>query len=322
MKKILIGTILIILVFTVLFTEVIAIDNNEISNTIEENTNTIDNSISEELPPQENNNENYLNNSNSEIDNGNNSEVIDNNEEENYNNKPTVNYNSYTTTNENNQKPKSKNANLKLLQIDIEGLSPEFNKDVTEYYLVVGLEIEDIKVIARAEDINSDVVVSGNTDLEEGKNKIIITVTAEAGNTKIYVLNVTKTDNEQLINANLKSLMIDGFELYPTFKPNIYNYNVNINKVISFLDVKAEAENEKATIAVEGNNNLTEGDNIIKITVTAEDEETTRTYKINTYISSTNIKVQEENKTPAYVAIVVLIIVILGLSIALIKKKK
>lgn len=318
MKKILIGTILIILVFTVLFTEVIATDNNEIRNTIEENNNATDNS--EEQPPQENNNN--LNNGNSEMDNDNNFEIIDNNEEENYNNKPTVNYNSYTTTNENNQTPKSKNADLKLLQIDIEGLSPEFDKDVTEYYLVVGLEIEDIKVIARAEDINSEVIVSGNTDLEEGKNKIIITVTAEAGNTKTYVLNVTKTDNEQLVNANLKSLMIRGFELYPTFKPNIYNYNVNINEVISFLDVKAEPENEKATIAVEGNNNLTKGDNLIKITVTAEDGETTRTYKINTYISSTNIKVQEENKTPAYIAILVLIIVILGLSIVLIKKKK
>lgn len=318
MKKILIGTILIILVFTVLFTEVIATDNNEIRNTIEENNNATDNS--EEQPPQENNNN--LNNGNSEMDNDNNFEIIDNNEEENYNNKPTVNYNSYTTTNENNQTPKSKNADLKLLQIDIEGLSPEFDKDVTEYYLVVGLEIEDIKVIARAEDINSEVIVSGNTDLEEGKNKIIITVTAEAGNTKTYVLNVTKTDNEQLVNVNLKSLMIRGFELYPTFKPNIYNYNVNINEVISFLDVKAEPENEKATIAVEGNNNLTKGDNLIKITVTAEDGETTRTYKINTYISSTNIKVQEENKTPAYIAIVVLIIVILGLSIVLIKKKK
>lgn len=318
MKKILIGTILIILVFTVLFTEVIATDNNEIRNTIEENNNATDNS--EEQPPQENNNN--LNNGNSEMDNDNNFEIIDNNEEENYNNKPTVNYNNYTTTNENNQTPKSKNADLKLLQIDIEGLSPEFDKDVTEYYLVVGLEIEDIKVIARAEDINSDVIVSGNTDLEEGKNKIIITVTAEAGNTKTYVLNVTKTDNEQLVNTNLKALMIRGFELYPTFKPNIYNYNVNINEVISFLDVKAEPENEKATIVVEGNNNLTKGDNLIKITVTSEDGETTRTYKINTYISSANIKVQEENKIPAYIAIVVLIIVILGLSIVLIKKKK
>ena len=88
------------------------------------------------------------------------------------------------------------------------------------------------------------------------------------------------------------------------------------------LDIKAEAENEKAKLEIEENSDLKEGDNVIKINVTAEDGETVRTYKINAYISASNVTVQEENKMPAYIAIAVLAVIILVLSIILIKKKK
>lgn len=328
MKKILISIISIALIYAVSFNAVLAteIDFNENSNTIEENNNNTDNSNTNpsQNPSNENDDEDDFPPTNNE-DNSNNTETTNNNQEETTNNRrPTETYNPnlYTTTNQNNQTPKSQNADLKSLEVDAEGLSPEFNRNVTEYYLVVGLEIKNIKVNAKADDNNADIEVSGNTDLDEGENKIRITVKAEAGNTKTYIINVTRTDNEELVNANLKSLSINGFELYPTFKPNIYNYNVNINEIMMSLDIKAEAENEKAKIEIEGNSNLQEGNNVIKINVTAEDGETVRTYKINTYISTSNVTVQEEDKMPAYIAIAVLTVIIIILSIILIKKKK
>ena len=334
MKKILISIISIVLIYAVTFNVVIATeanlnesDNtiNESGNTIEENDNTgnSNTNTSKEPSDEEDNQDDDAPPIKNE-ENKNNSETTNDNEETNNNRRPTENYNpnSSTSTNQNNQTQKSQNADLKSLEVDAEGLSPEFNKNVTEYYLVVGLEVENIKVNAKTDDINADVVVSGNTDLDEGENKIRITVKAEAGNTKTYIINVTRTDNEELVNANLKSLSINGFELYPTFKPNIYNYNVNINEIMTSLDIKAEAENEKAKLEIEGNSDLKEGDNVIKINVTAEDGETVRTYKINAYISASNVTVQEENKMPAYIAIAVLAVIILVLSIILIKKKK
>lgn len=326
MKKILISIISIVLIYIISSNIVVAteIDFNENNNTIEENNNNTDNINTNPLQNPSNEDDDKVSTTNNEG-NRNNTETTNNNEEETTNNRritETYNSNLYTTTNQNSQTQKSQNADLKLLELDAEGLSPEFNKNVTEYYLVVGLEVKNIKVNAKADDIKADIQISGNMDLDEGENKIRITVKAEAGNTKTYIINVTRTNNEELVNANLKSLSINGFELYPTFKPNIYNYNVNINEIMMSLDIKAEAENEKAKLVIEGNSGLKEGDNVIKINVTAEDGETVRTYKINAYISASNVTVQEENKMPAYIAIAVLTVIILVLSIMLIKKKK
>lgn len=65
---------------------------------------------------------------------------------------------------------------------------------------------------------------------------------------------------------------------------------------IQKLNILAKPENEKSKIEIVGNSNLKEGENIIKIIVTAEDGTTTRTYKINAYTSLNDIQVQEEDK--------------------------
>lgn len=173
--------------------------------------------------------------------------------------------------NSKNKENKSNNSYLNSLEVNIEGLSPEFNKYTTQYYLIVDLEVEDIEVKAIAEDNKAKVSITGNRYLEEGENIIYIVVTAEAGNTTTYVINVTKVDDLERANANLKNLSIKGFNLYPSFKSNIYGYNLTINGLVRQLEILAEPGNESATIEITGNENLIEGDNIIKIIVTAED---------------------------------------------------
>ena len=78
------------------------------------------------------------------------------------------------------------------------------------------------------------------------------------------------------------------------------------------------------TREVEGNENLQEGENIIKINVTAANGETVRIYKINTYISLDRVEVQEEDKIPAIVLIAVLgiCIIVLGISIVVKNARK
>lgn len=227
-------------------------------------------------------------------------------------------YESQTT----NSKVKSENANLNSLVLEGTDLAPEFKPSITEYTAIVGLDVENIKVVAKTEDSEATVTVKGNKDLEEGENTITIVVEAEAGNTKTYTIKLTKTLDEEKMNARLKSLIVQGFNIYPSFQNNIYNYNLNISEEILKLDISAETENEKATFIIEGNDNLKNGDNLIKIIVTAEDGVTTNEYKINVFINSNVVKAQLESKLPALILLAVLGVTAIILTVMLIKKNK
>lgn len=217
---------------------------------------------------------------------------------------------------------KSNDANLKDLKVDITGMTPDFDEDVTDYYLVTDLSVSTIKVTATTSDNKAKVTILGNKNLKKGENTININVKAEDGTVKKYYIHVTKTDNVELANAELESLKIEGFNISPNFKSNIYSYNLNINENIEMLTIVAEPQAENATVEIEGNSNLKEGENLIKINVTAEDGNTIRTYKINTYISSEIVKIEEEDKRPALILIGILSICIIGLGIFIIIKNR
>lgn len=235
-------------------------------------------------------------------------------------NEPIKNNNQQTTNN--NIVQKSSEARLKELKVDVEGLTPEFDKNTTEYYLVVDLSVNKLKITASTVDNKAKWAIYGNKNLKEGENTITINVTAENGTKKEYYIHVTKVDNIEMANAELENLDIQGFSLYPSFKSNIYSYNLNINQEVSNLEIIAVPQNEKAKVEIEGNENLHEGENIIKINVTAENEETIRTYKINTYISFDKVEIEEEDKAPAIVLIVILSACIIGLGISIVVKNR
>ena len=235
-------------------------------------------------------------------------------------NEPIKNNNQQITNN--NIVQKSSEARLKELKADIEGLTPEFDKNTTEYYLVVDLSVSKLKITASTVDNKAKWAVYGNKNLKEGENTVSIVVTAEDGTKKEYYIHVTKVDNIEIANAELEGLDIQGFSLYPSFKSNIYSYNLNINQEVSSLNIVATPQNEKAAVQIEGNENLHEGENIIKINVTAENEETVRTYKINTYISLDKVEVKEEDKTPAIILIIILSTCIIALGISIVVKNR
>ena len=235
-------------------------------------------------------------------------------------NEPIKNNNQQITNN--NIVQKSSEARLKELKVDREGLTPEFDKNTTEYYLVVDLSVSKLKITASTVDNKAKWAVYGNKNLKEGENTVSIVVTAEDGTKKEYYIHVTKVDNIEIANAELEGLDIQGFSLYPSFKSNIYSYNLNINQEVSSLNIVATPQNEKAAVQIEGNENLHEGENIIKINVTAENEETVRTYKINTYISLDKVEVKEEDKTPAIILIIILSTCIIALGISIVVKNR
>lgn len=198
-----------------------------------------------------------------------------------------------TSSNSYKETTKSTNNYLKSITLDEEGLTPEFDKNTDIYYIVVPLTVKYIDVNAVPEDSSSKVSVNGNTNLVEGENVITITVTAESGNWRIYKINVTKTDNMILANANLKELTIQGQSI--EFDANRYKYSIEIGETQYNLDITAITENEKATFVIEGNEDLKNGENKVVVRVTAEDETTQKEYTIYVIKDFSKVEIEQTN---------------------------
>ena len=147
----------------------------------------------------------------------------------------------------------SNNANLKELHLSVEGLSPAFQKTVTRYNLVVGEDIGEISVNAIAEDSKATISVTGNTGLKIGANEIRVTVTAQdKKTTKTYTIEVTKTQNPELANANLENLAIENVTLEPAFSADIISYHAVVASEVENIHILAVPQVEGANVEIVG----------------------------------------------------------------------
>ena len=189
---------------------------------------------------------------------------------------------------------KSRNAYLSKLQINQEGLTPNFNKNKTSYAVTVGENVNDLRVTAVAEDSKSKVAISGNTGLKNGDNKVYITVTAQDGTKKVYTITVTKTGDANKSNSYLQNLIVENAILSPEFSKEVFEYDCGtVGKSVETLKILAFGENENVKTDITGNDKLSEGDNKIIVKVTSEDGTTTKEYVI-TVKKDSNI-VEENN---------------------------
>ncbi len=119
------------------------------------------------------------------------------------------------------------NTNLSVLRLNYEGISPDFSKDIKEYYIVVDEKVKKFDMTVIAENSNSTITITGNDNLKTGLNTINISVKSEdktkETNYKIYV---TKTSNIENANANLENLAVEHGSLIPEFNTNVTNYKV------------------------------------------------------------------------------------------------
>ena len=168
------------------------------------------------------------------------------------------------------------------------------------YYVTVENSVTELKVGATSKN-GSTYSVKGNTNLQEGTNKI--TVTAKNGNsTKEYYIYVTrKTANNEPVIPNqidednkkpeeekqlrLNNIILDdklNVKLDPNFDSEIFEYTLILGNEYLDLEeilIKAVANVEGAIITISGNENLIDGENIIKIVVAQKGYETV-TYTI------------------------------------------
>lgn len=187
----------------------------------------------------------------------------------------------------------SDNAYLEILRLDKEGITPSFNKEITEYYITVDSTVNNLQVTAIPENIEANVEIKGNNNLVNGINKIEIIVTSKDGSKKkIYNINVTKTSNIAASNTNLETLAIENVTLFPEFYENILNYKAEVSNETKSLNILAIPQSISAQVVIEGNTNLKEGKNIVNVKVIAENKISEKNYIIEVYKRNSNEEVE------------------------------
>ncbi len=213
------------------------------------------------------------------------------------NNTNTNNNNINTTNNTvSNTSVKNNNAYLSKLQVDQEGLTPNFNKNKTNYTITIGENISELNITAVPEASTSKVTITGNKDLKAGDNNITITVTAQDGTKKVYTIVATKTADPVKSNSYLLNLIVENATLSPEFSKEIFEYDCGtVGASIENLKILAFGENENVNIEIIGNDRLQDGENTITVKVTSEDGTTTKEYVIKVVKDPSLVEDEEIN---------------------------
>lgn len=160
---------------------------------------------------------------------------------------------------------------LKNIVISSGKLNPSYVASTRSYNVDVTKDIDKITINAVKNNETQKVTgVVKDYALKFGENKFTITVVAENGNSKDYVITVNRQDTRST-NNNLKSLEIEEGKLNKEFKSDVLEYQMKVLYDVTKLNIKYETEEEHAKVEVLGDvNKLKENENIITLKVTSE----------------------------------------------------
>ena len=160
---------------------------------------------------------------------------------------------------------------LKNIVISSGKLNPSYVASTRSYNVDVTKDIDKITINAVKNNEAQKVTgVVKDYALKFGENKFTITVVAENGNSKDYVITVNRQDTRST-NNNLKSLEIEEGKLNKEFKSDVLEYQMKVLYDVTKLNIKYETEEEHAKVEVLGDvNKLKENENIITLKVTSE----------------------------------------------------
>lgn len=160
---------------------------------------------------------------------------------------------------------------LKNIVISSGKLNPSYVASTRSYNVDVTKDIDKITINAVKNNETQKVTgVVKDYALKFGENKFTITVVAENGSSKDYVITVNRQDTRST-NNNLKSLEIAEGKLNKEFKSDVLEYQMKVLYDVTKLNIKYETEEEHAKVEVLGDvNKLKENENIITLKVTSE----------------------------------------------------
>ena len=218
---------------------------------------------------------------------------------------------------------KSSDASLKTLSPSAGTLSPSFSSSTTSYTMEVDSDVNTVTFNATTTDSKATITSGKTCTISSNPTTCTIKVTAEDGTVKNYTVKVSKkaaeepsdkeeedkpTEPTKSSDATLKSLNMSGYTLSPAFSKNTTVYSITVANTVTGLDITAVPTDEKATVKISGNTNWKEGNNPVKIVVTAEDG-TQKTYTVNVNrrtLDNTSNKVEEKKSTDNYLKDIVI----------------
>lgn len=210
------------------------------------------------------------------------------------NTKQLNNTNESVSTNEMSEeeaKKEKSNKNLSSLEVVGYNLNPYFNKNNLTYTVIIPEDVTSLEINAEPEAEGAIVRVSGNTKLTKSENTISVRVTAEDGTSKVYTITVLK---EPEVNLKLSSLQIEGIDLEPVFDSDTFYYTSSlIDTELTSLNVNAVANKNDANIEITGADKLVDGENLINIIVSNEDD--TTIYQVNLEVDMLGEKEKEKD---------------------------
>ena len=225
-----------------------------------------------------------------------------------------------------------KNSNNNLASLNIAGYNIDFSKDKTSYQLTVEYDVTSIAISASAEDSKANISGIGTKELNLYSNTFNIVVTAENGSRKTYTIEVIRKD----IDGNIKELATDNTlssitiaDYNINFNPEIMEYTILLTDAV-MPEINAIANDSNATVTINNSESIKTGNNIIEISVIAENG-AEQIYKINAiYLdeveetAAPDTEVKEELNIWLVIAIIeiILILGIITTVLILIKKGK
>ncbi|MCP1308102.1 OmpL47-type beta-barrel domain-containing protein [Paenibacillus tyrfis] len=198
------------------------------------------------------------------------------------------------------RKPSS-NVLLNGLLLSEGTLSPAFDSGIVHYEAAVEHGVTSMTVTASVYDRNALLTVNGReavsqqpsqpVELQVGVNRLTIMVTAQDRvSTQAYTVEVTRKPST---NAGLTGLRLTDAALSPAFDSEITAYEANVGHSIDSTTVTASVYDPNARISINGKAALSGeasapialqvGATTIRITVTAPDGQTVRTYTVRVH---------------------------------------
>ena len=137
----------------------------------------------------------------------------------------------------------------------------------------------EVEVLVELSDENASYIVEGGTDLIAGDNDLLIIVTAADGETtQEYFVTITVLPNT---DTSVSSLEINGEAVEDGSVIEVPAFTEDVTVDVITTD-------EFASFIVDGNEGLVVGENIVTVTVTAADEETTQDYLVTVIVALSN----------------------------------
>ena len=219
---------------------------------------------------------------------------------------------------------KSSNNYLSSITLNAGNLSPEFYRETFEYTVDnLPEDTLELEINATAEDERAHISGLGVVSLNPGENRIQIEVTAENENVREYVLIVNR--KQDLVESDLRLTTLEISQINKNgefstleipFDKETFEYNVEVDNDIVDLDVNPTVEKEGILVETTGEKNLKDGENIVSITLTAQNEENIQTsyvVKVNRKTGmevSANVGQEDETWKIVVIGISLLILVI------------